>query len=245
MVKKKHKKDTAWADEKATDLKKRYSDLEGVDLLKAMIKKEFPGRIALSSSFGAEAAVLLDLVLRIDPKVPIIFLDTGKLFEETYNYVTQLSNHIGLKDLRIIRPNKERLLEKDPSGNLWETEPDMCCHIRKVEPLEAALKGFKAWITGRKRYHGDIRLKLDSIESLDGYIKINPLINWDAKKIQTYFSEKKLPKHPLLSRGFKSIGCYHCTRETEDGEGVRSGRWFGGQKTECGIHEKSTKREYS
>ena len=99
MAKKKHKKDSAWADEKATDLKKKYSDLEGVDLLKAMIKKEFPGRIALSSSFGAEAAVLLDLVLRIDPKVPIIFLDTGKLFEETYNYVTQLSNHIGLKDL--------------------------------------------------------------------------------------------------------------------------------------------------
>jgi len=171
LVKKKHKKDTAWADEKATDLKKRYSDLEGVDLLKAMIKKEFLGQIALSSSFGAEAAVLLDLVLRIDPKVPIIFLDTGKLFEETYNYVTQLSNHIGLKDLRIIRPNKERLLEKDPSGNLWETEPDMCCHIRKVEPLEAALKGFKAWITGRKRYHGDIRFKLDSIESIDGILK--------------------------------------------------------------------------
>jgi len=244
-MKTKRKESFAWADKKAADLAQKYSDLEGIDLLKVMIKKEFPDRIALSSSFGAEAAVLLDLVLRIDSKIPIIFLDTGKLFEETYNYVTQLSRHIGFKDLRIIRPKKERLLKKDPSGNLWQTEPDMCCHIRKVEPLETALKGFKAWITGRKRYHGDIRLNLDPIESVDGYIKINPLINWDAKRIQSYFSEKKLPKHPLLSRGFKSIGCYHCTRETEDGEGVRSGRWLGDQKTECGIHEKITRREYS
>ena len=238
------KKKLTWADKKADDLSKKYSDLEGADLLKVMIKKEFPGCIALSSSFGAEAAVLLDLVLRIDSKTPIIFLDTGKLFEETYNYVTKLSDHIGLQDLRVIRPKKDRLLQQDPSGNLWESNPDMCCHIRKVEPLEDALKGFKAWITGRKRYHGDLRLSLDSIESVDGYIKVNPLINWDAEKIQSYFIEKKLPQHPLLSRGFKSIGCYHCTRETEDGTGVRSGRWTGGQKTECGIHGKFKKQEH-
>ncbi len=225
-----------WAEAKAAALKDAYGDLAGRDLLQVMIGDEFPGRIALSSSFGAEAAVLLDLVAQVDPATPVIFLDTGKLFEETYNYLAELKEHLGLLDIRTFTPDPVQLSKQDPNGNLWETDPDRCCHIRKVEPLERALKGIDAWITGRKHHHGDLRLELETIEGVDGFVKINPLIHWSHEKIQATFKERGLPEHPLTKRGFASIGCYHCTRETEEGEDARAGRWTDTGKTECGIH---------
>lgn len=227
------------SEERAAELVRAYDGLDGLDLLTPMIEKEFLGRIALSSSFGAEAAVLLDLVAQVDPATPVIFIDTGKLFEETYNYLALLSDHLGLTDVRSISPDLARLQESDPNGNLWESDPDACCHIRKVEPLERALTGFDAWITGRKQYHGDLRLTLEPIEAVDGFIKINPLVNWSHEKIQTVLSERKLPPHPLVARGYPSIGCYHCTREVAEGEDLRAGRWAGEEKTECGIHRAS------
>lgn len=227
------------SEERAAELVRAYDGLDGLDLLTPMIEKEFLGRIALSSSFGAEAAVLLDLVAQVDPATPVIFIDTGKLFEETYNYLALLSDHLGLTDVRSISPDLAWLQESDPNGNLWESDPDACCHIRKVEPLERALTGFDAWITGRKQYHGDLRLTLEPIEAVDGFIKINPLVNWSHEKIQTVLSERKLPPHPLVARGYPSIGCYHCTREVAEGEDLRAGRWAGEEKTECGIHRAS------
>ncbi|MBL6934043.1 MAG: phosphoadenylyl-sulfate reductase [Alphaproteobacteria bacterium] len=227
------------SEERAAELARAYGGLDGLDLLTPMIEKEFPGRIALSSSFGAEAAVLLDLVAQVDPATPVIFIDTGKLFEETYNYLALLSDHLGLTDVRSISPDLARLQESDPNGNLWESDPDACCHMRKVEPLESALAGFDAWITGRKQYHGDLRLNLEPVEAVDGFIKINPLVNWSHEKIQTVLSERKLPQHPLVARGYPSIGCYHCTREVAEGEDLRAGRWAGEEKTECGIHRAS------
>jgi phosphoadenosine phosphosulfate reductase len=226
-------------EERAAKLARAYGGLDGFDLLAPMIEKEFPGHIALSSSFGTEAAVLLDLVAQVDPATPVIFLDTGKLFEETYNYLALLSDHLGLTGVRTISPDPLRLQESDPNGNLWESDPDTCCHIRKVEPLERALTDFDAWITGRKQYHGDLRLNLEPIEAVDGFVKINPLVNWSHEKIQAVFSERKLPQHPLVARGYPSIGCYHCTREVAEGEGLRTGRWEGEEKTECGIHRAS------
>ncbi len=226
-------------EERAAKLARAYGGLDGLDLLASMIEKEFPGRIALSSSFGTEAAVLLDLVAQVDPATPVIFLDTGKLFEETYNYLALLSNHLGLTDVRTISPDLVRMQESDPNGNLWESDPDACCHIRKVEPLERVLTNFDAWITGRKQYHGDLRLNLEPIEAVDGFIKINPLANWSHEKIQAVFAERKLPQHPLVARGYPSIGCYHCTREVAEGEDLRAGRWEGEEKTECGIHRAS------
>ncbi len=227
------------SEERAAELVRAYGGLDGLDLLAPMIEKEFLGRIALSSSFGAEAAVLLDLVAQVDPATPVIFIDTGKLFEETYNYLALLSGHLGLTDVRSISPDPAQLQESDPNGNLWESDPDACCHIRKVEPLERALAGFDAWITGRKQYHGDLRLTLEPIEAVDGFVKINPLVNWSHEKIQTVLSERKLPPHPLVARGYPSIGCYHCTREVAEGEDLRAGRWAGEEKTECGIHRAS------
>lgn len=225
-----------WSVERAESLKRDYGHLDGLELLRVMSVKEFPGRIALSSSFGAEAAVLLDLVAQVDPAMPVIFLDTGKMFEETYNYLSQLTDHLGLEDVRTVNPDPSLLAERDPHGNLWESDPDACCHIRKVEPLERALKDFDAWITGRKRYHGDLRLNLESIEGVDGFVKINPLVHWPPERLKEIFEERGLPQHPLAARGYSSIGCYHCTREVNESEDPRAGRWAGKEKTECGIH---------
>lgn len=225
-----------WAKQQAEALKKRYGDLEGLDLLGAMITKEFSGQICVTSSFGAEAAVLLDLVARVDPSIPVLVLDTGKLFPETYAYIEQLSNHLGLTDVRLHRPSDEDVMAKDPDGNLYRTDPDACCAMRKAQPLASALRAFDAWITGRKQFHGAERSKLHIIEAQDGRIKINPLATWEQGWIDDSFEERGLPRHPLVAEGYLSIGCATCTAPVAPGENIRAGRWRGSDKTECGIH---------
>lgn len=225
-----------WAEEHAGELYERYRGLEGIDLLRAMIEKEYPGRIAVTSSFGAEAAVLLDMVARVDPSVPVLVLDTGKLFPETYDYIDKLSRHLKLSDVRLHRPSDEEVMVKDPDGELYRTDPDACCNMRKAEPLAQALRAFDCWITGRKRYHGAERSKLHTIEAQDGRIKVNPLATWDQAWIDDCFEERALPRHPLVAEGYLSIGCITCTAPVAPGEHVRSGRWKGAGKTECGIH---------
>ena len=225
-----------WAKQQAETLEKRYGNLEGLDLLRAMITKEFSGRICVTSSFGAEAAVLLDLVARVDPSIPVLVLDTGKLFPETYAYIEQLSNHLGLTDVRLHRPSDEDVMAKDADGNLYRTDPDACCDMRKAQPLASALRAFDAWITGRKRFHGAERSKLHVIEAQDGRIKINPLATWEQGWIDDSFEERGLPRHPLVAEGYLSIGCTTCTAPVAPGENVRAGRWRGSDKTECGIH---------
>lgn len=229
---------------KADFLRVRYGSLEGEALLRPLIEKEMAGRIALTSSFGAESAVLLKMVAQIDRAMPIVFLDTGKLFEETYNYMAHLQSFFGLTNIEIVRPAPSDLDNEDARGDLWRRAPDRCCHLRKVLPLERlfAQKRFDAWITGRKRYHGDMRLNLEAIEYVDGLIKINPLVHWGADEIRDYFLEHSLPLHPLVGQGYPSIGCYHCTHRVEEGDDPRSGRWKGLEKTECGIHGASWAR---
>ncbi len=226
----------ARAQQRAADLRLAYGAADGLDLVAPMIEKEFFGQIALTSSFGAEAAVLLDMVARTDPTTPVIFIDTGKLFEETYNYFDTLIRHFGLSHVQRLEPNDDRLQEYDPHGDLWSRNPDACCDLRKVEPLAPAVEKYDAWITGRKRFHGAMRHDLETIESLDGWVKINPLAGWTQERVSQYFTERDLPVHPLVARGYASIGCHHCTHRVEEGGGVRSGRWMGGEKTECGIH---------
>lgn len=225
-----------WAEEKADSLRQSYGDLEGLDLLRAMIEKEFSGRIAISSSFGAEAAVLLDLVARVDPSVPVLVLDTGKLFPETYDYIRDLTKHLGLTDVRLHRPSDEVVMTRDPDGELYRNDPDACCGMRKTQPLADALRAFDAWVTGRKRFHGATRSTLRTIEAQDGRIKVNPLATWEQAWIDESFTERNLPRHPLVSMGYLSIGCTTCTAPVAPGEGVRAGRWRGSSKTECGIH---------
>lgn len=220
----------------AAILSDRYAGLDGPALLRAVIKEAYPGRTALVSSFGAEAAVLLNLVAEIDPATPVIFLDTGRHFPETLRYVETVTERLGLRDVRRVAPSSRDLAECDADGDLWRTRPDDCCHLRKVLPLDRALAGFKAWITGRKRFHGGQRDALPLIEATNGRIKINPLAQWSAADIRAAFEKCDLPTHPLTARGYRSIGCATCTRPVARDDDVRAGRWAGSGKTECGIH---------
>ena len=196
----------------------------------------FGERLALVSSFGAESAVLLDLMAKVKPDIPVLFLDTGMLFGQTLDYRKSLAAHLGLKDVRDLRPHYQDLAVVDPEAKLWQTDTDACCNLRKVVPLDLALEDFGAWITGRKRFHGGSRLSLPVVEQSGRHVKLNPLANWTKADLDAYAEENRLPAHPLVAQGFPSIGCWPCTRPTEDDEDVRAGRWAGSQKTECGIH---------
>lgn len=224
------------AQHRADELRHRYTGYSAIDLLDAMIHDEFPGRIALSSSFGADSAVLLHMVSRIDPATPVLFLETGKLFGETLRYRIKLAERLGLSDIRDLRPAPANLQAHDEDGILWRDAPDACCHIRKVVPLNEALDGFDAWINGRKRIQGGLRADIAPVEDFGGRIKINPLAHWDLRDITAYFDRYDLPRHPLVAAGYGSIGCMPCTARTDAGSDIRDGRWAGRDKTECGIH---------
>lgn len=193
----------------------------------------FGDRLTLVSSFGAESAVLLHLVSQVSPTIPVLFLDTGMLFGQTLDYRKNLAARFGLTDVRDLRPAFTDLATQDPNSDLWRTSIDGCCNIRKVLPLDRALGGFDAWITGRKRFHGGDRLSLPVVEEAEGKLKFNPLANWSKAELDAYVVEHDLPSHPLVEQGYASIGCWPCTKPSEDG---RSGRWQGQEKTECGIH---------
>ncbi len=214
-------------------------DHDGIALLEVLLKGPLANRVALVSSFGAESAVLLDMVATVDRKTPIIFLQTGKLFPETLDHQRSISAYLGLEDVRIVEPETHGLKRYDPGGNLWQAEPDLCCHIRKTEPLERALSGFDAWINGRKRYQGGLRSDLPTLEidQATQRVKINPLARWSLEDIRHYRRLRQLPLHPLVTRGFTSIGCAPCTKPVQDRQaGTRDGRWAGLDKVECGIH---------
>jgi phosphoadenosine phosphosulfate reductase len=218
------------------ELDRSYRGVPARDLLAAMIEREFPGRIAVVSSFGIEAAVLLHHVASLAPHVPVIFLDTGKLFGETLRYRDALVKRLGLSDVRTVLPDARDLAAEDPEGVLWSEEADRCCFIRKVLPLRRALAGFEAWINGRKSYQGGRRNGLPVLEAADGRVKVNPLAGWTRAEIEDYFARHGLPRHPLEADGFTSIGCMPCSSRTLAGEGPRAGRWRGLYKSECGIH---------
>jgi phosphoadenosine phosphosulfate reductase len=201
-----------------------------------MIEVEFPGRIAVLSSFGAESALLLAVVAEIDPTVPVVFLDTGKIFPETLQYMSDVQTRLGLTDIRRIGPDPAALAARDPAGELWYFDPDACCGLRKVEPMQAALPGVEALISGRKRYHGALRRFIPRIEAGDGVIKVDPIADWSHDRVAAEFALRGLPRHPLEAQGFRSIGCMPCTAPVRAGEDLRSGRWAGHAKTECGIH---------
>lgn len=218
-------------------LDRRHFYGQELDLLDRMIHRDFTGRIAVSSSFGTESAVLLDMVAAVDPTVPVIFANTGLLFPETRAYRDRLSAILGLRDVRTVTPDPENLVAEDPDGTLHRTCADRCCQLRKVEPFDLALEGFDAWITGRKAFHGGLRSGLPEVEEdVDGRVKVNPLAGWSAERIESAYLLRGLPRHPLAEEGFTSVGCAPCTRKGRAGKGVRAGRWAGTAKTECGLH---------
>jgi phosphoadenosine phosphosulfate reductase len=214
-----------------------YAGLEGRELIRAFAR-DFRGRIALLSSFGAESSVLLHMMSEVDREIPVIFLDTQKLFPETIGYRDRLVRELGLRDVRVNLPNVADLELEDPAGSLHLSNPDRCCHIRKTSPMEKAFKGFDVMISGRKRFHGAGRADLKPIAFDESRIKIEPLAAFTALDLQGYMVRHALPSHPLKLEGYHSIGCapLTCTSKAGSADNPRAGRWMGQEKTECGIH---------
>ena len=213
-----------------------HSGKTAQDVLRAAIEL-YDQEITLVSSFGAESAVLLHMVSQINPAVPVLMVDTLMLFRETLEYQRDLSAQLGLTDVRHILPDADELLEKDPWDALHMSNSNACCTLRKVAPLERALVPFKATISGRKRYQSGRRAEMEVFE-MDGQgkVKINPLADWTPEDLKAYMAEHNLPSHPLVAKGYPSIGCLPCTTPVREGEDPRAGRWRGENKDECGIH---------
>ena len=212
----------------------RGRDAHGI--LELALTGEFAGKSAVVSSFGAESAVLLHMVARIDPATPILFLNTGKLFGETLRYRDRLQDVLGLGDVRSLAPNPADRVRLDPEGILYSKDTDACCNFRKVIPLKRALEPFAAQITGRKRFQTNARAEMAPVEFFEGRFRFNPLAEWTLVELAAYTAKYDLPQHPLVEDGYPSIGCMPCTRRVAAGEDYRAGRWAGLDKDECGIH---------
>jgi phosphoadenosine phosphosulfate reductase len=220
----------------ASRLEDRFARVKATSLLRLAIEDLYPGRIALVSSFGADSAVLLHMVSEIDKKTPVVFVDTGQLFPETLAYRDALCARLGLENVIVAEPDAATIAAEDPEKFLFASDPDRCCDIRKVLPLGKALEGYDAWITGRKSFQSATRAGVPLFEAEGERVKVNPLVGWSATDVLAYIAEAGLPRHPLVAKGFPSIGCLPCTSPVKPGEDERAGRWRGRGKTECGIH---------
>lgn len=222
---------------RADALNARYRHHGATAVMEAALRDAELGRIALVSSFGAESVVLLHMVSILDRRLPILFIDTEMLFAETLAYQLELTERLRLENVQVIRADRTALFERDNENLLHLHDPDACCQLRKTEPLQRALGGFDSWITGRKRYQGATRSRIEFFESEAGQrIKVNPLAHWGKADVADYIAENRLPRHPLVSRGYPSVGCAPCTTRVNDGEDERAGRWRDLDKVECGIH---------
>lgn len=224
----------------ADALNARFAGVHAGAMLRELFAEGDLGRVAVVSSFGTESAVLLHLVAQADPTVPVIFVDTLKMFQETLDYRAELTERLGLVNSSVVEPDAAVLTAKDENGLRWSWDPDGCCEIRKVEPLKRAKQGLNAWISGRKAFQSVTRQNLPRFEIEDGRLKINPLGDWNKADLEAYFAKHDLPRHPLEAKGYLSVGCEPCTSVVQPGEDPRAGRWRGWDKTECGIHGPST-----
>ena len=214
----------------------RFAGVSTQAMLAELLTGDLAGRTAAVSSFGAESAVLLHMIAQVDRDVPIIFTNTQKMFGETLAYRDELAEKLGFTDLRVYRPDPRLLAAKDATGLRWSYDPDGCCDLRKVEPLRRALAPFDAWISGRKGFQAKTRAAIPRFEIDEGRLKLNPLADWDKPRLDAYFADHGLPRHPLEAAGYLSIGCAPCTSKVRPGEDPRAGRWRGWDKVECGIH---------
>lgn len=220
----------------ADALNARFAGVDALSMLRTLFAEGTLGRVATVSSFGAESAVLLHLVAQADPDVPVIFVDTLKMFPETLAYRDQLVVQLGIRNSLTVTPDADMLAKKDETGLRWSYDPDGCCAIRKVEPLARAKQGLDAWISGRKAFQAATRQNIPRFEVENGQLKINPIGDWTKAMLDAYFEMYSLPRHPLEAQGYPSIGCEPCTSKVLPGEDPRAGRWRGWDKVECGIH---------
>jgi phosphoadenosine phosphosulfate reductase len=226
-------------DGKVQTLNRRFANHSATSVMEHALTKL--GNIALVSSFGAESIVLLHMAAVIDRRVPVLFIDTETLFTQTLVYQQEVAERLHLDNVRVIRASRAAVFEKDNENLLHLHDPDACCALRKTAPLQNALRGYDGWVTGRKRYQGGQRANLDFFEierPVDAMprIKVNPLAHWDTGDLQEYIAQNRLPRHPMLTQGYPSIGCAPCTSRVGQGEDPRAGRWRDTDKEECGIH---------
>lgn len=196
-------------------------------------------KIFASSSFQTQSVVLLHLLSKIDNSIPIYFLNTGYHFPETLAYKNLLAELLNLNVIDLVS-SIPKIQQKNEKGNLlFTSDPDYCCYLNKVQPLEPVMKEKDVWISGVRADQSATRQKMNKEDrALHGVIRFHPMLGWTSKMIYDYIRENDLPKHPLEEKGYVSIGCQPCTIKMETGtnDNGRSGRWFGMQKTECGIH---------
>lgn len=197
----------------------------------------FAPDVAASSSFHTQSVPLLHMISRICPAMPVIFVDTGFHFPETLVFRDELQQRLRL-NLRIVRPMVEAgSLNRHYGEGLYRRDPDRCCQIHKVEPMERALAGLRAWVSGVRGDQTEHRKNLRLAEpGAGGILAIHPILHWTRADSQAYMQQHGLPAHPLLQNGYTSIGCAPCTRPVEQHEEERAGRWHGTEKKECGLH---------
>ena len=226
-------------------LNKQFENASATDVL-AFFLKEFHGEIALSSSLSYEDQVLTDMISKIDKSTRIFTLDTGRCFPETYSLIERTNEYYGIK-LEVYFPDYQNVqkMVAEHGMNLFYTSVELrhqCCNVRKIEPLQRALKGLKVWICGLRRQQSVTRKDMQLVEwdENNGLVKLNPLINWTEDDVKTYVKQNSVPYNKLHVKGFPSIGCQPCTRAVEPGEDIRSGRWWweNPEHRECGLHRR-------
>ena len=220
-------------EERARALNEEFAGLTAQQMLARLLRGNAAGRVAVVSSFGAEAACLLKLVADKDSATPVVFLDTRKHFVETLHYVDDLMDQLGMTTLVRARPAKGRLEIEDPDGSLHQRDGDRCCYLRKTIPMIGVLKNYDCILTGRKRFQTGQRAQMRIVEVQESWLRVNPLADWSREQVLEFLAAHGLLEHPLVSQGYASIGCEPCTMPSED---HRAGRWAGSDKTECGIH---------
>ncbi len=224
-------------DTRAGRLNDRYRHHAAIEVLRRAVTDPDLGQVALVSSFGAESVVLLHMVSRVAPGLPVLFIDTQMLFPETLAYQHEVAERLSLTNVQVITASEAEIAAHDPKGTLHKVNPDAYCDFRKTVPLERVLSGYDAWITGRKRFQNGQRAALEFFEpEPPSRLRVNPLAHWRPEDVQDYMVENRLPRHPLVAKGYPSIGCAPCTSPVKPGEDPRSGRWRGQEKSECGIH---------
>ncbi|MGH7707699.1 MAG: phosphoadenylyl-sulfate reductase [Vulcanimicrobiaceae bacterium] len=214
-------------------------DILGPEAILAWAVGAYHPRIVASCSFGgASGMVIVDMLQRLGGAVPIVYLDTDLLFDETYALVDRIAERYGIEPIAI-RPAQTVAEQAATHGDaLWARDPARCCGLRKVAPQREFLRGYDAWITGIRRDQSPARAATPVVQwdAQFGLAKINPLASWDEPMVWRYITEHGVPVNPLLARGYASIGCTPCTRPIAPGEPARTGRWSGFAKTECGLH---------
>ena len=198
----------------------------------------FGSNVAISSAFGAEGMVLIDMASRVRKDFRLFTIDTEFLFPETYNLMDRIEQKYGIsieKVYSLLSPETQEFTHGDA---LWARDPDLCCRLRKVEPLRRKLQELSAWITSIRRDQTSARSGAHRIEwdAKFGLVKVNPIVDWTSKQVWRYIHEHDVPYNELHNQYFPSIGCTHCTRAVKPGEDPRAGRWPGFSKTECGLH---------